>query len=51
MAHGRDKQGREKRKPKKDKASGVKPREGSEVIDHVQGHGVPAVERKPEGKS
>jgi hypothetical protein len=35
----RDKPGKEKRKPKKDKVSGAKPRSGSEVIEHVQHHG------------
>jgi hypothetical protein len=38
MSHGRDKQGREKRKPKKEKAPAAKPRADSEVIQHVQGH-------------
>jgi hypothetical protein len=45
MAHGRDKQGKEKRKPKKDKASTAKVRPGSEVIEHVQSHGTTSDER------
>lgn len=39
MAHGRDKPGKEKRKPKKEKAPAVKPHVGTEVIEHVQHHG------------
>jgi hypothetical protein len=35
----RDKRGKEKRKPKKDKLAVGKPREGSEIIEHVQHHG------------
>lgn len=39
MAHGRDKPGREKRKPKKEKSVTVKSnRETSEVLQHVQQH-------------
>jgi hypothetical protein len=47
MAHGRDKQGREKRKPKKEKvATAAKPRADAEVIQHVQGHPQPSTERR-----
>lgn len=35
MAHGRDKRGREKRKPKKDKSAG-KQQQPSEVLQHIQ---------------
>ncbi len=35
MAHGRDKPGREKRKPKKDK-SASKQQPSSEVLQHIQ---------------
>ena len=47
MAHGRDKPGKEKRKPKKEKISAAKQRPGSEVIEHVQSHGQPSGD-KPE---
>jgi hypothetical protein len=47
MAHGRDKPGKEKRKPKKEKISAAKQRPGSEVIEHVQHHGQPSGD-KPE---
>ncbi len=43
MAHGRDKPGREKRKPKKQKvAVSNKPARESEVLQHVQQHAPPA---------
>jgi hypothetical protein len=38
MAHGRDKPGREKRKPKKEKMSAAKVNRGSDVLDHVAQH-------------
>lgn len=38
MAHGRDKPGREKRKPKKEKMAVVKPSRESEVLQHVAQH-------------
>jgi hypothetical protein len=39
MAHGRDKPGREKRKPKKEKFVAAKQPRESEVLQHVQQHG------------
>jgi hypothetical protein len=39
MAHGRDKPGREKRKPKKEKTSLAKPSRDAEVLTHVRQHG------------
>jgi hypothetical protein len=38
LAHGRDKPGREKRKPKKEKSSAAKLNRGSDVLDHVAQH-------------
>jgi len=38
MAHGRDKQGREKRKPKAAKNAASKTSRGSEVLEHVVQH-------------
>jgi hypothetical protein len=38
MGHGRDKPGREKRKPKKEKSIVVKSNRESEVLQHVQQH-------------
>jgi hypothetical protein len=38
MAHGRDKPGREKRKPKKEKSVVVKSNRETEVLQHVQQH-------------
>jgi hypothetical protein len=39
VGHGRDKPGREKRKPKKEKVAIAKPTRESEVLQHVQQHG------------
>jgi hypothetical protein len=38
MAHGRDKPGREKRKPKKEKSAVAKSGRDAEVLQHVQQH-------------
>ena len=38
MAHGKDKQGREKRKPKKAKVAAARGGRESEVISHVSQH-------------
>lgn len=39
MSHGRDKPGKEKRKPKKEKLAAPKVARDSEVLQHVQQHG------------
>jgi hypothetical protein len=46
MAHGRDKPGREKRKPKKEKFAAAKQPRESEVLQHVQQHGQKADEER-----
>jgi hypothetical protein len=46
MAHGRDKPGREKRKPKKEKTSAAKVNRGSDVLDHVAQHGPSGEEQR-----
>ncbi|MBV9278667.1 MAG: hypothetical protein JOZ41_01170 [Chloroflexi bacterium] len=46
MAHGRDKPGREKRKPKKEKVTVAKTNRESEVLQHVQQHGQPNPEER-----
>jgi hypothetical protein len=45
LAHGRDKPGKEKRKPKKEKLAVPKPNRESEVLQHVSQHGQPSEER------
>lgn len=45
MAHGRDKPGKEKRKPKKGKSSASKAAPGSEIISHIS-HGTNPAERE-----
>jgi len=45
LAHGRDKPGREKRKPKKEKLAVAKPNRESEVLQHVAQHGQNSGER------
>lgn len=42
MAHGRNKPGREKRKPKKEKTALAKPARESEILQHVQQHTPPS---------
>ena len=39
MGHGRDKPGKEKRKPKKEKVAIARPSRESEVLQHVAQHG------------
>ena len=46
MAHGRDKPGREKRKPKKEKMAVSKSARESEVLQHVAQHGQNSEERR-----
>jgi hypothetical protein len=41
MAHGRDKPKKEKRKPKKDKATLAKSGRDADVLDHVRQHTPP----------
>ena len=41
MAHGKNKPGREKRKPKKEKLVTAKSSRESEVLQHVAQHGQP----------
>lgn len=45
MAHGRDKPGKEKRKPKKEKGASAKLNRGSEVLQHVAQHPQPGEEQ------
>ena len=46
MAHGRDKPGREKRKPKKEKLAVSKSGRESEVLQHVAQHSQDSEERR-----
>ena len=38
VAHGRDKPGKEKRKPKQSKSAAPKPSRNNEVLEHVAQH-------------